>query len=90
MFIVFKTNPLVSKLFTFAANLSQTVFLITSLFTTSLSSLNSSGTVFDLSISILSTSAFNLTKFNFNARLDVSISVAFLKFAFVVNQINQL
>ena len=49
-YLVPKTNPLISILFTFAANL----------------------------LSILSTSAFNLAQFDFNARLDISIPVAFL------------
>ena len=58
-YLVFKTNPQVSKAFTFATNLSYAVFLTTSLFTTLLSLLKSTGTVFNLPISILSTSAFN-------------------------------
>ena len=41
-YLTFKTNLLVSILFTLAANSSYSVFLITSLFTTSLSSLRSS------------------------------------------------
>ena len=58
--LVFKTNPLVST-FTFPTNLSYTVFfLATSLFTTFLSLLKSTGTALTLSTSILSTLAFNL------------------------------
>ena len=76
---VFKTNALVSILFIFVTNLSCTVFLTTSLFTTLLGLHKSTGTVFDLSTSILSTSAFNLGNFHFDARLDVSNPVAFLK-----------
>ena len=53
--IIFKTNPLVSILSTFAANLSCTVFLTTSLSTTLLSLLKSKRAVFNLSTSILST-----------------------------------
>ena len=47
-YLVFNTNPLVSILFTFAANLSYTVFLTTPLFTTLLSLLKSIGTAFNL------------------------------------------
>ena len=59
-----------------------TVSFTSSLFTTSLSFLKSTRAVFNLSKSILSTSSFNLAKFDFNARLDVSIHVAFLKSVF--------
>ena len=58
--LVFKTNLLVSILFTFATNLSYTVLLTTSLLATLLSLLKLTGTVFNLSTSILSTSAFKL------------------------------
>ena len=51
---VFKTNPLVSILFTLVTNLSHTVFL-TSFFTTSLSLLKLTGIGINLSISNLST-----------------------------------
>ena len=57
-YLVFKTNPLVSILFTLATNLSYAVFLTTSFFTTSLSLLKSTGTGANLSISSLSTSVF--------------------------------
>ena len=50
-------------LFTFAANLSYTVFLTTSFFTTSLSLLKSTGTGANLPMSNLSTSVFRLAKF---------------------------
>ena len=83
LYLVFKTNPVVSILFTFETNLSYTVFLTTSFFTTLFSLFKSIGAVFNLSISILSTSVFNLDKFDFNARLDVSIPVAFFKSVFV-------
>ena len=43
-YLVFNTKSLVSILFTFATNLSYTVFLTTSFFTTSLSLLKSTGT----------------------------------------------
>ena len=42
--VVFKTNPVVSVLFTLATNLSYSVFWITSFFTKSLSLLKSAGT----------------------------------------------
>ena len=58
--LVFKTNLLVSILFTFATNLSYTVLLTTSLVATLLSLIKLTGTVFNLSTSILSTSAFKL------------------------------
>ena len=72
---VFKRNPLVSILFTLATNLSYTVFLTTSFFTTSLSLLKSTGTGANLSISNLS--IFKLAKFDFNAKLEVSTCVTF-------------
>ena len=81
--LLFKTNPLVSILFTFATNLSETVFLTTSLFTTLLSLLKSTGKVFNLSTTIFSTSAFNLAMFDFNPRLNDSILVACFKSVFV-------
>ena len=75
--LVFKTNPAVSIALTFATNLLYTDFLTSSLFTTFLSLLKSAGRVFNLSMSILSTSAFKLAKWDFAARLDVSTPVAF-------------
>ena len=74
---------LVSTLLTFAMNLSYTLFLTTSLFTILLSLLKSAETGFSLSTSISSTTAFNLAKFAFNARLDVLILSACFKSAFV-------
>ena len=50
-------------LFTFAANLSYTVFLTTSFFSTSFSLLKSTGTGANLPMSNLSTSVFRLAKF---------------------------
>ena len=50
-------------LFTLATNLSYSVFLTTSFFTTSLSLLKSTRTGANLSISSLSTSVFKLAKF---------------------------
>ena len=75
--LVFKTNLLVSILFTISTNLSYTVFLTNSLFTTLLSLLKSTGTVFNLSISILSISAYRLAESDFATRLDESTPVAF-------------
>ena len=56
-------------LFTLATNLSYTVFLTTSLFTTLLSFARSLGTGVNLSIASLCTSDFKLTKFDFSAKL---------------------
>ena len=53
--LVFKTNPLVSMLFTFATNLSYKVFLTTSFFTASLRLLKSTGTGTNFSMPKLST-----------------------------------
>ena len=44
LYLVFKTNPLVSILFTFATNSSYSVFLTTSFVTASLSLFKSTGT----------------------------------------------
>ena len=77
-YLVFKTNSLVSLLFTFVTNLFYTVFLITSFFTTFLSLPKSTETGLDLSISNLSSLVFKLAKFDFSAKLEVSIPDAFL------------
>ena len=74
---------LVSLLFTLAVNLLYIDFLTTSLFTTLLSLLKSVGTIFSLSASILSISAFNLGKFDFYAKLDTSTPVACFQSLFV-------
>ena len=79
LYIVFKTNLVISILFTLATNLSYTVFLTILFFTKSLSLLESTGIGTNLSISNLSISAFKLAKSDFSASLDVSIPVAFLK-----------
>ena len=65
-YLVFKRNPLVSILFTLLTNLLYSVFLITSFFTTLDNLLKSTGTVFSLSVSNVSTSVFKLAKFVFN------------------------
>ena len=70
-------------LFNLATNLSYTVFLTTSVFTTSLSLLKSIGTDTIFSMSNLSTSVFKLAKFVFNAKLEVSTCEIFLISAFV-------
>ena len=72
-----------SILFTLATNLSYTVFLTAPLLTALLNLLKSTGTVFNLSTSILSTSVFKLAKFDSSAKLEVSIPVASFKSAFV-------
>ena len=77
-YLVFKTNVLASILFNLATNLSYTFFLTTWFFTTSLRLLKSTGTGTNLSISNLSTSVFKLAKFDFNAKLEVSICVILL------------
>ena len=77
-YLVFKTKSLVSSLFTFTANLLYTVFLTTSVLTTSLSLRESTGTGANLSMSNLSTSVFRLAKFVFNAKPEVSICEIFL------------
>ena len=64
-------------------NLSYTVFLTTSFFTTSLNLLKSTGTGTNLSIPNLSTSVFKPPKFDFNAKLEVSTSEIFFTSAFV-------
>ena len=80
-YLVFKTNPLVSTIFTLVTNLSYS-FLTLSFFTTSLSLLKSTGTDINFSISNSSTSAFKLAKSDFAASLVVAIHVACFKSAF--------
>ena len=80
LYCVFETNPLVSIALGWAANLSYTL-----LSTMLLSLLKSPGTLFSLSVSILSTSVFNLAKSAFAAKLDVLAPVAPFKSAFVAN-----
>ena len=65
-YLVFKRNPQVSILFTWLTNLLYSVFLITPFFTTLDNLLKSTGTVFSLSVSNVSTSVFKLAKFVFN------------------------
>ena len=70
LYLVFKTNPLVSMLFTFATNLSYTNFLMTSLLNASLNSMKSTGTVFNFPTSMLSISA---VKQNQNQKLNQNL-----------------
>ena len=70
-------------LFTLATNLSYTVFLTTSFFTTLLSFAKSLGTGVNLSISSLSTSVFKLAKFDFSAKLLTSTCDILFKSVFV-------
>ena len=60
-------------------------FLTTSLFTTLLSLLKATGTVFNLSTSILSTFPLKLAKSDFAANLDVSTPVAFFESVFLLH-----
>ena len=46
-YLVFKRNLLISILFTLEGNLSYTVFVVTSFFTTSLSLIKSTGAIFN-------------------------------------------
>ena len=73
---------------TLLTTLSYTVVLTTSLFTTLLSLLKSTGSVFDLSISNSSTSGFKLAKPVFLVKSDVSTPVAFLNLPMLHNYIN--
>ena len=77
-------------LFTFAANLSYTVFFTTSFFTTSLTLLKSTGADANLSVSNLSTSAFRLAKFAFSAKLEALACVPFLDQLLLHNLKDQL
>ena len=70
-------------LFTLVTNLSYSVFLTTSFFTTLLSFAKSGGTGVNLSISNLSTSVFKLVKFDFSAKLLTSTQDTFFKSVFV-------
>ena len=82
-YLVFKKNPLISILFTLAANILYTVFLTTSFFTTLLTLLKSTGTGTNLTISNFSISTFKLAKSDLADSFDASISVAIFKSVFV-------
>ena len=69
LFIFFSTKFVVSILPTLVANLLHSVFLTTLFLTTLLNLARSTGTGFNLSASILSTSVFKLAKFDFSAKL---------------------
>ena len=64
-------------------NLLYSVFLTTSSLSTLLNLARSTGTVFNLSASILSTSVFKIAKFDFSAKLMTSTCHTFFKSAFV-------
>ena len=68
---------------TLAINLSYTVFLTTSCFTTLLNLAKSLGTGANLSISYLSSPVFRLAIFDFSAKLLASICDIFFRSVFV-------
>ena len=70
-------------LFTLATNLSYSVLLTTSFFTTLLSLAESLRTGVNLSISSLSTSVFRLAQLDFSAKLLTSTCDIFFKSVFV-------
>ena len=74
---------LVPVLFTLATDLSYTVFLTTSFFTTLFNLVKSTGTGTNLSMSNFSTSVFKIAKFLFSAKLEVSRCEIFLISALV-------
>ena len=78
-YLVFKGNPLVPLLFTFVANYSYTVLSSTSLLSTLLSLLKSTGTRF-----YWSTSIFKLAKPDVADNVDVSTAVAIFNSAVLV------
>ena len=81
--LTFKTNPLVSILFTLVTNLLHTSFLTTSFFTASLNLLKSTGPGTSLLMSYLSTSVFKLATLFFNTKREVSTCEIFLISVFV-------
>ena len=83
LYLVFNTKSLVSVLLTSATDSSYVVFLTTSFFTALLSLVKSVETGTFLSMCNLSTSAFKLAKFVFNAKIEVSTCVTFFKLVFV-------
>ena len=70
-------------LFNLATNLSYSIFLKTSFFTTLLNLAKSLGKGVNLSISSLSTSVFRLAKFDFSAKLLTSTCDTCFKSVFV-------
>ena len=83
LYLVFNTKSRVSVLLTSATDSSYVVFLTTSFFTALLSLVKSVETGTFLSMCNLSTSAFKLAKFVFNAKIEVSTCVTFFKLVFV-------
>ena len=82
-YLVLKTKFVVSIPFTFVTNLLYSVFLTTSCFTTLLNLDKSLGTVFNLSLSILSTSVSKAAKLVFDTKLLTSTWATFFKSVFV-------
>ena len=82
-YVVFKTNPVVSMLSTFAINLFYLVFLATSFFTTLLNLAKSLETAVSFAMSNLSTSVFKLARFVFDVKLLTSTCVTFFRSVFV-------
>ena len=84
MHSVFVTKALVLVVLTGIADSSCTVLWTTSFFTTLLSLLESTGVVYDSSISNLWTFDFKLAKSTFLGNFDVLVPVANFKLDFVV------
>ena len=79
LYRVFETKSLVPIALTLVTNSSYAVFLTPSFFTTFRSLRKSSGTVFDLLISISLTCSFNLAKSTFLANFGISTPVTFFR-----------
>ena len=77
-------------MFTFAANLSYTAFLITLFLTKSLTLLKSTGTGANLSKSNLSISVVRLAKSVFSSKFEVSTCVTFFETVLLHNLRDQL
>ena len=82
-YLVFKTNTVVSTLYTFVTNLPYAVFLTTSFFTTLLNLAKALGTSAHYAMSNFSTSVFELAKFDFSAKLLTSTCATFFKSVFI-------
>ena len=77
-YLVLKTNLVVSILPTFVTNLSYSVFLATSFFTALHNVAKLSGIDFNFATYYLSTTAFKLARFVFDAKLLTSTASHFL------------
>ena len=86
--VLFNNNQVVSILSTFVFKVLKSVFLVTSFFTTLLNLVKSSETLFNLSVSILSISVFNLAKFVFDGKVLISTCFIFLKSVFLHNYLD--